>query len=146
MFDFSLATLWWVVALLLVAVELTTGSFYLLMLALGAAAAAVAAHLGLSGALQCLVAAAVGGSAVLWWRGKQAKVQPSPDESNRDLILDIGERVLVERWADDASGEVRYRGAVWQASYCGSGQPCPGWHLIQAIKGSTLQLIPEETP
>jgi membrane protein implicated in regulation of membrane protease activity len=38
----SLATVWWVVTGVLVAVELATGSFYLLMLALGAAAAAIA--------------------------------------------------------------------------------------------------------
>jgi len=39
-------TIWWLVAGALVALELTTGTFYLLMLALGAAAGAVVAHAG----------------------------------------------------------------------------------------------------
>ena len=40
--DWSHATTWWIVAGVLVAAELATGTFYLLMLALGAAAAAMA--------------------------------------------------------------------------------------------------------
>ena len=44
--DFGLATGWWLLAGVLVAVELLTGTFYLLALALGAAAAALAAHAG----------------------------------------------------------------------------------------------------
>ncbi len=45
--DLSASSVWWLIAGVLVAVELMTGSFYLLMLALGAAAGAVAAHLGI---------------------------------------------------------------------------------------------------
>ena len=43
--DFSIATLWWVAAGIVVAAELATGTFYLLMIALGLAAGAVAGHL-----------------------------------------------------------------------------------------------------
>ena len=43
--DLSPATFWWVLAGVLVAAELATGTFYLLMIALGAAAAAIGAHL-----------------------------------------------------------------------------------------------------
>ena len=46
--DLSGATGWWIVAGVLVAAELATGTFYLLMLALGAAAAALAAHLAIA--------------------------------------------------------------------------------------------------
>ncbi|MFN5166768.1 MAG: NfeD family protein, partial [Pseudomonadota bacterium] len=41
--DLSAPTLWWVLAGVLVAVELATGTFYLLMSALGAAGAAARA-------------------------------------------------------------------------------------------------------
>jgi membrane protein implicated in regulation of membrane protease activity len=44
--DISATTVWWVLAGIAVAVELATGTFYLLMLALGLAAGAVASHLG----------------------------------------------------------------------------------------------------
>ena len=57
------STIWWLLAGGVVAAELLTGTFYLLMLAVGLAAAAIAAHLGLSTALQIVTAAVVGGRA-----------------------------------------------------------------------------------
>ena len=42
--DLSLSTWWWIVAGVLVAAELATGTFYLLMVAIGCAAGALAAH------------------------------------------------------------------------------------------------------
>ena len=44
--ELSAATVWWVLAGIAVAVELSTGTFYMLMLALGLAAGAIASHLG----------------------------------------------------------------------------------------------------
>ena len=42
--DWTAATGWWIAAGMLVAIELLTGTFYLLMLALGCVAAALAAQ------------------------------------------------------------------------------------------------------
>ena len=47
------STIWWLCAGAAVAVELLTGTFYLLMLATGLAAAAVAAHLGAGSVPSC---------------------------------------------------------------------------------------------
>ena len=58
------STLWWLLAGAAIALELLTGTFYLLMLALGMAGAAVAAHLGAGTVVQLLIAAGVGGGAV----------------------------------------------------------------------------------
>ena len=55
--DLSASTLWWLVAGALVAVELATGTFYLLMLSLGCVAGALAAHAGLSDTPQMVTAA-----------------------------------------------------------------------------------------
>mgnify|MGYP006147005675 CR=1 FL=1 len=54
------STLWWLLAGAVVALELFTGTFYLLMLALGMAAGALAAHAGAGLAVQLVVAAGVG--------------------------------------------------------------------------------------
>lgn len=51
------STLWWLLAGAAIALELLTGTFYLLMLALGMAGAAVAAHLGAGTVVQLLIAA-----------------------------------------------------------------------------------------
>ena len=55
------ATMWWVLAGVLVALELLTGTFYLLMLSLGAVAAALAALAGYGLNTQLVAAAIVGG-------------------------------------------------------------------------------------
>lgn len=65
--DFSAPTLWWILAGALVAVELATGTFYLLMLATGAGA--LAAHAGLSASTEIVSAAIVGGGTAAGRRG-----------------------------------------------------------------------------
>lgn len=67
--DFSAPTLWWILAGLLVAVELATGTFYLLMLATGAVAGALAAHAGLPPSAEIVAAAIVGGGTAAGGRG-----------------------------------------------------------------------------
>ena len=62
--DWQVSTLWWLVCGALVALELATGTFYLLMLALGAVAAAVSAHAALGLSAQLAAAALVRGGAV----------------------------------------------------------------------------------
>ena len=74
------ATMWWVLAGVLVALELMTGSVYLLMLGLGALAAALTAMAGHGLSVQLVVAAAVGGRRALH-RDCLLYTSPSP----RDL-------------------------------------------------------------
>src|SRR4051812_27561205 len=61
------STTWWLLAGAAVAVELLTGTFYLLMLGIGMAAGALAAHAGAGRATQLVVAAVVGGGTVAAW-------------------------------------------------------------------------------
>ena len=137
----SLATLWWVAAGLLVAVELATGTFYLLMLALGAAAAAIAAHLGFGISVQMLVAAVVGGGAVVLWHRRRGGTRPTVRASeNRDVNLDIGEQIDVTEWQTDGNGSAFYRGARWSVRHVGSGAPQPGLHVIRRVEGNRLHV------
>jgi membrane protein implicated in regulation of membrane protease activity len=139
--DLSEATGWWIVAGVLVAAELASGTFYLLMLALGAAAAAVGAHMGIAFSGQLLMAALIGGGAVAAWHVKRSR-QPAaaPANENRDVNLDIGETVQVDQWNADDTAQVSYRGANWAARYAGHGAPKPGAHVIHAVEGSRLLL------
>ena len=137
--NWNASTTWWLVAGALVAVELTTGTFYLLMLALGAAAAAIAAHLGLASSVQWLVAAAVGAGATAAWHLKRAQAPRSaPIEHNADANLDIGETVQVNAWAADGSARVQYRGSSWAVRFAGSGPPLPGLHTIVSVQSGHL--------
>jgi membrane protein implicated in regulation of membrane protease activity len=141
--EMSAPTLWWIAAGVLVAVELATGTFYLLMMALGLAAAAAAAHLGLSFTAQLVVAALVGGGATALWHVRRARAPRSaPAERNRDVNLDIGEQVRVEAWTDDRTATVHYRGAAWQARLADGEPPTAGPHVVSAIEGNRLVLSP----
>jgi membrane protein implicated in regulation of membrane protease activity len=134
-------TFWWIAAGVAVAVELTTGTFYLLMVALGLAGGAVAAHLGISVAGQLVVAALVGGGAVALWHVRRKNHPISqPASSNPDVNLDIGQRVHVPAWQPDGTARIHYRGAQWSARYRGSAAPGPGEHVIRAVEGSELIL------
>jgi membrane protein implicated in regulation of membrane protease activity len=139
--EWSLSTWWWIATGMLVAAELATGTFYLLMFAVGTVAAALAAHAGVAFSGQLVAAALVGGGAVALWHVKRSR-EPAgtPVQANRDVNLDIGERVRVAQWESDGTSRVIYRGAAWSARYAGTGMPQPGEHVIRAIDGSQLLL------
>jgi membrane protein implicated in regulation of membrane protease activity len=141
--DVSSATLWWVAAGVAVAAELATGTFYLLLFALGLAAAAIGAHLGLGLSAQIVVAALVaGGTTAVWhWkRARQPKSAPAPE--NRDVNLDVGERVHVALWSADRTARVQYRGSQWTARLAPGAAPASGAHRVQAVEGNWLVLAP----
>ena len=144
--DFNAAMLWWLLAGGLVAVELLTGTFYLLMLALGAAAAALAAHGGLALSLQLITAALVGGGATAAWHTQRARnPRSAPAEANPDVNLDIGQTVQVEAWGPDGQARVNYRGAAWSVRHAGPGVPAPGTHRIVAVHGNRFDVTPAAT-
>lgn len=139
--DWSASTWWWVATGVLVAMELATGTFYLLMLAVGTLAAAIAAHTGATFATQLVVAAVIGGGTTLAWHFMRGRgPQPPATGANRDINLDVGEHVAVAGWRADGTADVTYRGATWRARYAGSGMPQPGRHVIRAVEGSQLLL------
>ncbi|MES2510035.1 MAG: NfeD family protein [Pseudomonadota bacterium] len=112
----SESTIWWLLAGAAVAIELATGTFYLLMLAVGLAAAAIAAHLGAPLTIQIITAAVVGGGAVVGWHLKSGgRPKGQPAQSNPDVHIDIGEPVQIDRWNHDGTATVKYRGASWTA-------------------------------
>jgi membrane protein implicated in regulation of membrane protease activity len=137
----SLSIWWWIATGILVAAELATGTFYLLMLAVGSAAAAIAAYFGVAFSGQLVAAALIGGGAVALWHVKRSREPAAaPVSENRDVNLDIGERVRVTQWDPDGSARVNYRGAAWSARFAGSGTPAPGEHVIRAVDGNRLLL------
>ena len=123
--------------------ELVTGTFYLLMLALGAAAAALAAAAGGGFTAQLLAAALVGGGAVVGWhRRRGASSNGTDTASNRNVNLDVGERVQVAAWGSDGRAQVQYRGSNWAAVFRGIGAPAPGEYVIVAVESNHLVLAP----
>jgi membrane protein implicated in regulation of membrane protease activity len=133
------STLWWLLAGGMIALELLTGTFYLLMLSLGVAGAAIAAHLGASVTVQLVVAALLGGGCVLAWRSYKKHQPPVlPAGANRDVNLDIGEILHIEAWNDDGTSTAHYRGANWSVTLRTGTASSPGLHRIVEVIGSRL--------
>ena len=140
------STLWWIAAGIAVAVELATGTFYLLMIAVGLVAGAIAAHLGTSATAQIVVAALIGGGATAVWHWRRAQAPRSaPAASNRDVNLDIGERVQVKSWQPDRTTRVSYRGSMWTARLAPGAGAVAGEFRVVAVENNWLVLAPSSS-
>ena len=132
------STIWWLLAGAAVAVELLTGTFYLLMLAIGLAAAALAAHAGASQSVQLIAAAVLGGGAVAAWHLLRPRQPAGPATANRDVNLDVGETVQVDGWNGDGTATVKYRGANWTVIAAPGSMQSTGPHRVRDVVGSRL--------
>ena len=137
------AMLWWIAVGVLVGAQLLTGTVYLLVIALGAAAGALAAHAGASLATQMVVAALVGGVAVVacYLMRRRRPGDPSP-RAERSVNLDVGEIVQIDGWNADGTAQIRYRGAPWTALHRPGAEPRPGPHRVAELVGSRLLVDP----
>ena len=133
------STLWWILAGAAIALELFTGTFYLLMLAVGMAAAALAAHAGLGFTGQLLTAAAVGSSCVLGWYLLKRRRPTDPSvRSMRSVNLDVGEILHISEWRSDGTASVQYRGAQWTVVQRTGGDASPGAYRVAELMGNRL--------
>ncbi len=132
------AVVWAVVGLVLVIVELLTGTFYLLVLGIAAFGAALAAWLGLQFSAQSIIAAligAIGCYGVHLYRAKNRAEQMAP--------IDAGMPASFESWLDAGArlARVRYRGASWDARVEGGDALEPGATVyVLAADGNTLRV------
>ena len=137
--------IWLILAVLLVGIELLTGTVYLLMIALGLAAGALAALLGAGWTVQLLAAALVAALGCLWVRRNKAMQPAAPElQRNADVHLDVGNVVTVESWQGRHT-TVSYRGAQWQADLdetLGADAATAGLCTVVAMQGNRLILKP----
>jgi membrane protein implicated in regulation of membrane protease activity len=132
-------TMWWVLTGVLVALELVTGTFYLLMLGLGSVAAALVAFGGYGLSTQLVAAAVVGGLGAVFL-GQWRKRQTTTPQETQDQHLDLGATVEVEAWDAQGTAQVQHRGAAWTALLAPGQIATPGAHRIQAMAGNRLVL------
>ena len=139
----ALSTWWWIATGVLVALELVSGTFYLLMLAIGGVAGALAAHAGASPSSQIVIAAVVGGAAVVacYLVRKKRPGDPSA-RADRSVNMDVGETILIESWSPDGTTTVKYRGAQWTAIHRPGVTPSTGMHRVAELVGDRLLVDP----
>ena len=132
------AIVWAVTGLVLVIVELLTGTFYLLVLGIAAFGAAAAAYFGFEFGAQAIVAAvisAAGCYGVHVYKARNRAQQMAP--------IDAGMPASFESWLDAGArlARVRYRGASWDARVEGLEAIEPGATVyVLAADGNTLRV------
>ncbi len=129
---------WLLLGLVLVVIELLTGTFYLLILGLAAGVASLVAWLGAPFWVQALLAsvAAVAGSIVV--RRRKSSAAAAGGNS-----MDVGQTVVLEAWVSEAQrlAKVRYRGASWEAEVLGEDHVEPGAVLyVSGADGNRLEV------
>jgi len=122
----------------LVALELATGTFYLLMIALGAAAGGILSWAGASNFIQITVAGVVAAAAVLAFRrSKWARPSSVRALSNPDVNPDIGQSLQIDTWSERRA-RATYRGAMWDVELAGQSEPVSGRFTIVEVRGNLL--------
>ncbi len=127
---------WFLLALVLLGLEMVTGTFYLLVVSIAMAVAGFVAYRGGSFIWQLMLCAltVIAGVFVLrYWKSGQVRHQTSAS-------LDIGQSVQVLKWHDNGSARVFYRGAEWDAQLESTEMPREAQLYITAIRGSILIL------
>lgn len=127
---------WWILAAVLVGVELTSGTFYLLVYGVAAAVAGIAAWLGAGLVVQLLTAAVIAVAGTLALRHWKRSTE-HPESTVEDM--DIGQPVQIDSW-QDGHGQVKYRGALWDAKAESASVDSARPLIIRAVKGNTLVL------
>ncbi len=127
---------WFVLALMLLGLEMATGTFFMLVLALALGVGGVAALLGVSVPWQLAFSAVAGViGTVLVSRMRSVSGRAAVNQS-----LDIGQYVKVLTWREDGSARVFYRGAEWDAEPESAGMARDGVFYIKEIRGTKLIL------
>jgi membrane protein implicated in regulation of membrane protease activity len=127
---------WLFLALILVALEMMTGTFYLLMVAIAMAFGGLFSLFGFPFSMQLILASLAGLFGVGFLRYKRNEQRGDPINQS----LDIGQSV--ERVTRQEGGRVRvfYRGAEWDAELETMNTSCEGTLYIKDIRGSVLIL------
>jgi len=132
---------WFLLALVLLGLEMATGTFYLLMVSIALAVGGVASLSGLGMPAQYALAAltsVIGTITLRRWKG--GRVSDASGQS-----LDAGQVVKVLTWRDDGTARVFYRGAEWDAELESKHTVHEGTFYIKAMRGSVLVLTHQKT-
>ena len=132
------ALAWLLLGLVLVVVELLSGTFYLLILGLACGIGSLVAWLGGPFWMQALLAslAAVVGSVIV----RRSRSGAATAGSN---LMDVGQTVVLESWVSQTQrlAKVRYRDASWEAEVLGDDHVEPGAVLyVAGADGNRLEV------
>jgi membrane protein implicated in regulation of membrane protease activity len=123
-------------ALILVALEMATGTFYLLMVAIAMAIGGAFALIGIAFSAQLALAGLAGIAGIVLL----ARLKGKHSSDAMTFSLDIGQPVEVLAWRENGTARVFYRGTEWDAELEANGSGHEGNFYIKDVRGSVLVL------
>jgi membrane protein implicated in regulation of membrane protease activity len=132
------ALVWLLLGLGLIAVEMMSGTFYLLILGGAALIGALAGYLGAPFAVQAVLAAIAAIAGVLILRRRKAAVAPAKENQ-----MDVGQTAVIESWLSEPQrlARARYRNTTWDAEVLGNDRVEIGAVLyVASTDGNRLKL------
>jgi membrane protein implicated in regulation of membrane protease activity len=134
-------TLWIVLSLFCIFLELLTRTFTLAALAIGFGCAALLGWLGFGFVIELLAAVLVGGGALLWLRRSPAgQALQEAEESMQSVISDDGDEVYISKWAPDNEVEVVFKGRTWNARLARGSKARAGAYKVHEVYEGKLIL------
>lgn len=136
--------IWFMLAAVLVILEMATGTLYLLMLGIGLAAGGLVAMSGAAPQWQFLVAASVGAAIIFALsKTKYGKIKRRQTATDPNVNLDVGQTVSIDesQWTGGEgvnTARVMYRGAQWDVELAPGSRATSGSFVIREIRGSRL--------
>ncbi|MBK8018008.1 MAG: NfeD family protein [Betaproteobacteria bacterium] len=133
------ALYWFLAGLVLVIVELMTGTFYLLIFGIACSAAALVAYAGGDFAPQAIVAAFTALVGLVIVKKRKRSLEGQGDAA----AIDVGQIATFETWLNQEGrlARVRYRGAPWDADVAGATDLPAGASLfVTAVDGTRLKV------
>lgn len=135
--------IWFIVAGGCLIAELFSGTFYLLIIGIAFGLAGVAGVFDTSLLVQLLIILIASVLGLVIVRNSRLKNKKNAQSAEKDLVLDIGQKVQVSDWQKEGEsyiGMTKYRGASWQVCYHGEISPVSGSYQISGIDGNVLQV------
>lgn len=132
------ALVWLLLGLGLIAVEMMSGTFYLLILGISALIGSLAGYLGAPFSAQAVLAAIAAITGVLVLRRRKAGAAPAKDNQ-----MDIGQTAVIESWLSESQrlARARYRNTTWDAEVLGEDRVEIGAMLyVASTEGNRLKL------
>ncbi|MEQ1812859.1 MAG: NfeD family protein [Candidatus Nitrotoga sp.] len=129
---------WFLLALGLLAMEMLTGTFYMLILSVAVGMGGLAALLGWDMPIQIACSVITGIIGVMVVR----KMKGASTVKSGDQNLDVGQTVRLITWNNDGTARVHFRGAEWDAELedFNPEMAQPAALYIKSVHGSSLVL------
>jgi len=132
--------LWTVFGILLMLIELATGTLYLLAIGLALIYPAIASFTGASTNIQMI---ALGSGTLIHVLIVFILHKLRPSNRNSDVPTDVGQRVEVIEWLDEGTARVMYHGKEWPADKAEIEMPDADHGIIKIVQYGRLIITTE---